>query len=279
MLTLLDIRNEVITRLQENSTPEYWTTDELNLYISNAVNEVNRETHILKKFEELIPVSAGHYKLPDDVVKILGVYYKGNKPLTHTTVEELDYSFNRNRNLMQYKDDVFYRFDDWRKAKGEAEFFIIYDNKIRVIPYEDVVTSSTSGDTLGEDYGFYMSANGVDYGFYFPVDANYGSPFEYGGIYILEIEGGTVITAYPSIYIDYVYNLPNLSNDTDTINFPDTLKNAVVYQTLFECFIREGEIQDQRKAFNFYQLYEAEIEKWKNANMPDLQPRYIERFI
>ena len=255
-MTFKELQDRIIRKLQENATPEYWSLEEIKDAINDGYREFVRQTDFLKVRKAAHLFGSGYFRIPDDALKILAVYYKG-KPLTPISERQLD----RGVCPSDYaKTDCYERVGFtgyWADVSGEPQFYTIVDGLIRVVPFptdvqDSVLFSSPDG------FGLLLSEN---FGLVLPTatdeDLRLHSEDEYwGGVPYL-------ISLSEFVFVEYV-KLPNrLENDGDIPDIPLAYHDALEYYALYVLFSREGTTQDVRKASFYFQLFQSRVNEAK----------------
>ena len=268
-MTFKEIYDLVITKLQENSSPEYWTESEIKDYINRGYKEFVLRSEILTQHKPMNTLGSGYYLIPDDSLKILGVYYKG-KPLTPVSENQLDAAYMLNRALITDLERQAWFNGYWRDVSGEPQFYVITDYRIRVVPFPDetldYVLYSGDGLLMYEDFGLILP---------YSTDEDvqlYSESEYYGGV-------SWLYSLSNSIFVRYVKMPSRLIVDEDIPEIPTGFHEALAYWALYECFAREGDVQDQGKAAFYLKLFNNVVDSARDFVRPTIQEQILPFYI
>ena len=151
-MNLLALKNKVIQRLRERTTPVHWTATEIVDYINRGCRRFAAEAKPKEVMIPLSPVSNnGEFAFPPRIMKQSGVYWKGIQ-LKHVDSRYLDNLYGGEVSPMVIG-DATEPASDWRlHTADDPVSWLIEDGKIRLYPKPNSLTalfSNTVSSTVG----------------------------------------------------------------------------------------------------------------------------------
>jgi hypothetical protein len=134
-MNLLALKNKVIERLRERSTPRHWTASEIVDAINRSCRKFARDT---KPYEQILPltvvdITEGAFAFPARLMKQSGVYWNGIK-LFHVDSSYLD-NYYRGEVADSSIGDAESSSMAWRDYTADIPtHWLIDDGKVRLFP-------------------------------------------------------------------------------------------------------------------------------------------------
>lgn len=134
-MNFLSLYNRLKTSLAENSTPKYWTEEELKQYLNEANLAFVQHSEILTNhvYLDIAEEDNNSWFLPNDVISIKGLQFKG-KPISFKRIQyiETTYAGTAHNEVKIGRGRDFQK--DWRLIVGEPICFYRENNFIRLFP-------------------------------------------------------------------------------------------------------------------------------------------------
>lgn len=146
----MNVYHRLLNILAETTQPEYWTIDELLHYIDLSQRQLAKDSRINATTEKLLPLftkndmasnlpvtittihKRGLYKVPDDCMDIIGVYWKG-KPLDKQNIDNINASLVGTSHFSGLKGEGKH-YKAPLKFIGGSPYAWAYDEGIRIVP-------------------------------------------------------------------------------------------------------------------------------------------------
>lgn len=141
---------KVLEKLGESATPQFWSAAELKDYVNRGFREFARQTGSKITKVALMPDGDGRYVVPDNLLKLLSVYYQG-KPLEYRSTEYLDSRYaGRGHYAGLRGDSNEYSSDggDWRSTTGTPECWYFEEGKVCLYPLPASVAAAATGRVI-----------------------------------------------------------------------------------------------------------------------------------
>jgi hypothetical protein len=291
-MNFLAAQARVIQKLSENTTPQYWTLDEIRYNLNLGYREFMLRTECRTRTILLTYVADGYYVIPSDLMAPKGLYLDG-VPVDQTSRQYLDNQSTANR-----AGKLGLVGDGNTGVVTAPKVWLFDEGYIRVYPApaentDSIYAQQESGHALAGDSELPLT---LDWG-------NFADKMLLfvGGILqaadawnLAEGEGYTVVQLNTALLGAADWTLAGLSASMETsgaVTFryvprpfdmvsdttspsgiPPAFHDALVEYACYECFSREGDGQDQGKAAMYAQRFERYVQNFLTAFNREVVP-------
>lgn len=140
-MTFAELRSRLLEALNVRTTPQFWTQAELDRYLNLGHREFARQSEFCTRLAPATQIQGGQYLLPDDLLKLLGVYFNG-KLLEQRSPDMLDSWAGGTGHHLGLRGDGKSFGSRWRESTGESvDAWYLEDGKINLYPIPSALAS------------------------------------------------------------------------------------------------------------------------------------------
>lgn len=230
-----------------------WTDEELLFYANDSMDDITRdgEATIAHYSFEMVEGQRA-YSLPSDLWELRGVKINGPKifGVTAFDLEEIDaqYLTATGQPKFYYLDDpqtiAFYPVPNWTSNYGT--FNSDYGEIVSI-------TDGSSAYSISSDYGIVTEVIDTGMAAYYSVVPEFGVSVSYD-------------TAPYVCLISYVYELPDLVDDSSIPDLPEYMHYAILYSVVAKALERDGQGQDLTTSEYYFSRNKELVTEWFGRN-------------